>query len=121
MPINSEIVAQLSSLNLAAAVERVGGDEELLVDIAGVYLAEYPSLMEEIAKAVAAGDAAGLTHSAHTLKGSLATIGAERAASIALRLEMMGRHADTSSARPALESLQAAVQVVHRDLDVLIG
>lgn len=112
---------QLSSLNLADAVDRVGGDEELLVDIAGVYLTEYPTLLEDIGKAVAGGDVAGLLHSAHTLKGSLATIGADQAASVALQLEMMGREAETAGAAETLLRLERELSAVHRDLVLLIS
>jgi HPt (histidine-containing phosphotransfer) domain-containing protein len=117
----SELSGRLTSVNLIAAADRVGGDEELLVDIAGVYLTEYPTLLEEIQHAVSSGDAAGLLHAAHTLKGSLATIGAEEAASIALQLEMMGRESRTDGATEALLRLEAALAGVHRDVTLLVG
>ncbi|MEZ5353147.1 MAG: Hpt domain-containing protein [Bryobacteraceae bacterium] len=120
MAISNDLSERLSSLNLAEAVERVGGDDELLLDIAGVYLGEYPGLLDEIGQAVEAGDAPRLLHSAHTLKGSLATIGADRAAAVALQLEMMGREAETSGAAEPLTRLRAALEEVHRDLALLI-
>ena len=94
--------------NRELALERVGGDEELLDEIVGLYLGEYPGLLEQIQSAVDAGDAKELYRSAHTLKGSLSALGAESAQKQAMELEMSGRHgklADTSTMLAGLQHL----------------
>jgi HPt (histidine-containing phosphotransfer) domain-containing protein len=109
----------LPSLNLQGALERIGGDEELLVDIAAVFLTEYPELLNEMQDAVASADADVLQRSAHTLKGSLLAIGAERAAELALELEMQGRQQKAGSATESLRELSIALRDVHRDVTTL--
>jgi HPt (histidine-containing phosphotransfer) domain-containing protein len=111
----------LPSLNVQVALDRIGGDEELLVDIAAVFLTEYPELLQEIENAVASADAELLQRSAHTLKGSLLAIGAEDAAQLALELETQGRQQRTGSASQSLQQLSIALQEVHRDVTALTG
>ena len=42
----------------ASAVERLGGDEELFAEVAGLFRGDAPKLLDDISRAVAAGDAA---------------------------------------------------------------
>ena len=53
------------NLNLALALERVGGDEELLKEIAGLFLEDYPSLITKIEQAIATNDAHNLERAVH--------------------------------------------------------
>jgi HPt (histidine-containing phosphotransfer) domain-containing protein len=91
------------------ALKRAGGDEELLRELAGLCLDETPKLMAEIRGAVPRQDGARLQMSAHTLKGAVATFGADEAAAAALRLEQMGRTGEWDGADAALAALEAAV------------
>jgi HPt (histidine-containing phosphotransfer) domain-containing protein len=107
---------QLLDFNRAVALDRVGGDEELLQEVAELYLSEYPSLVDQIQTAVSVGNADDLHHLAHTLKGSLGTLGAECAAAQALSLEMMGRNHDLSGAHGALAELHGTLERFHSEL-----
>ena len=60
------------------ALLRVGGDEELLKEIAEIFLEDYPKVLAEIQAALACGDARRLEQSAHTLKGSAGNFGGGR-------------------------------------------
>ena len=73
------------------ALLRVGGDEELLKEIADIFLEDYPKVLEEIQAALACGDARRLEQSAHTLKGSAGNFGAKAVVETASRLEQLGR------------------------------
>lgn len=73
------------------ALLRVGGDEELLKEIADIFLEDYPKVFAEIEAALACGDARRLEQSAHTLKGSAGNFGAKAVVETASRLEQMGR------------------------------
>ncbi|MCC7234797.1 MAG: Hpt domain-containing protein [Bryobacterales bacterium] len=83
---------QLAVFNRNLALDRVGGDEDLLREVAQLFLQEYPSLMGQLEDAVARDDASRVMETAHTMKGSLATLGAEAGTQIAFQLESMGRH-----------------------------
>ena len=48
---------QLVSLDHAVVLERLGGDEALLQEVAQLFLEEYPALMSEICAAAQDGDA----------------------------------------------------------------
>jgi HPt (histidine-containing phosphotransfer) domain-containing protein len=74
-----------------AALNKVEGDVELLREIAGLFAAQAPSLLDQIQDASRRGDAHALERSAHSLKGSVATFGAQRAFELARDLEMRGR------------------------------
>lgn len=102
--------------NRELALDRVGGDEELLDEIVGLYLDEYPALLTEIQKAVQIGDAPSLYRSAHTLKGSLGTLGAEAAHQRALDLELSGRSAQLAEAPTMLTDLENLLRLLHTEL-----
>jgi len=114
-----EISKQLVSFNRNIALERVGGDEELLREVAQIYLTEYPPLIEKIRSAVGSGDSDALQRAAHTLKGSLATLGAEPAAALALTLESKGRENTLDSAADDLLHLEEELGRVHREMHAL--
>lgn len=104
------------TFNREIALDRVGGDEELFREIAQLYLNEYPSIVDQIQAAIRTGSATDLQRSAHTLKGSLGTLGAEQAAAQALRLEMMGRLQNMSDASTALCELHRVLEKFHEKL-----
>lgn len=94
----------------AAAVERLGGDEALFADVAGVFLGDAPKLMSELRAAVADGDALAVQRAAHGLKGAAGYVGAGPTAAAAAVLEKIGAGGDLSAAPPALERLGAEVE-----------
>ena len=111
----------LSILNLAAALERVGGDNELLEEVAKLFLDSAPDLLGQIREAVARRDPQALQHAAHTLKGSVGNFGAEAAFDAALRLEKMGRAGDLAGVKEAFEALEAEMQRLEPALASLGG
>ena len=100
----------------SAALERIGGDQKLLEEIAGLFLAEYPALVQEIRDALRNGDAAGLESSAHSLKGSVANFEARSAVDAAFRLECMGRARNLERAPFAFAELEAVLRALHPEL-----
>jgi len=126
IPMNLELPAettsvetQLGQLDEAVALSRVGGDEELLREVAELFLADYPHTLEEIRKAVAAGDASTLEHSAHSLKGSVSTFGAPLAFQAALALEQQGRSGTLADSRAGLQQLEKALAILRPELEAL--
>ena len=94
------------SLDTKKALERVGGDTELLKEIVPLFLKELPQLLTNLREAVASGDAKALEGAAHTLKGVVGNIGAQPPFEVALKLEMMGREANLAEAAPAYRRLE---------------
>ena len=89
--VRPKAVPAATTLDLALALEEVDGDEELLREIAQIFLEDHPRLMATLREAVAACDPERLHRAAHTLKGSVANFAAREAVAVAQRLEAMGR------------------------------
>lgn len=109
------------NLNLAIALERVGGDEELLREIAGLFLEDCPTLMTKIEQAVATNDAFNLERAAHSLKGSIANFGSEAAYQASLDLEQIGRSKDLAKMHEAHAKLVEVMAHVTPELQALSG
>ncbi|MEM9702404.1 MAG: response regulator, partial [Planctomycetota bacterium] len=71
----------------AAALARMGGDDELLAQVAALYAEDAPPLYERYEQAAASGNAEAARVAAHTLKGICATLGGERAKAAAFAAE----------------------------------
>ncbi len=106
-------------LDLQLALSRVGGDKQLLREIAVLFIEECPGALAEIQQAVALGDAAKLENAAHALKGSVANFGARDAVAAAFRLEQMGRANQMSEAGEMLGRLETALSAVCAELGAL--
>jgi signal transduction histidine kinase/DNA-binding response OmpR family regulator/HPt (histidine-containing phosphotransfer) domain-containing protein len=104
-------------LDLEHALERTGGDQELLRELASVFLAECPAWVAEIRSAVRASDAGTLRRSAHTLKGAVESCGAASLHAPALTLERMGREGRLDGAREALSELELELARVTPELE----
>ena len=92
-----------------AALENVGGDEAMLRELAEMFFAECPKLMEQIREHIASADGPQLRRAAHTLKGSAHVFGAEEVAEAAHRLEEIGREEAFVDAEGALALLEDEV------------
>ena len=106
-------------LDLQLALARVGGDIQLLREIALLFIEECPRALAEIQEAVAGGDAAKLENAAHALKGSVANFGARDAVATAFCLEQMGRANQLSEAEGILPKLESALSAVCMELATL--
>src|ERR1700685_1049069 len=94
------------ALDRQLALARVGGDLELLREIAALFLDECPRALLEIHQALEREDSSKLENAAHSLKGSVANFGASAAVAAAFRLEQMGRAQQLGDAPEALLALE---------------
>jgi len=91
-------------IDLAQALDDLGGEKALLEDITALFLADAPVSIDQLRTAIARGDAGQTREIAHSLKGAVAALGATTAYAIAAELEAMGHAGD----------LQGAAAVLHR-------
>jgi signal transduction histidine kinase/DNA-binding response OmpR family regulator len=110
---------QFAHLDETLALSRVGGDFELLREVVGLFLDDYPRAIERIRTAVAANDSSGVEHHAHSLKGSVSTFGAKDVFESALALEKQGRSGNLSGALDGLRTLENALHALRPDLEAL--
>ena len=106
-------------LDRAAALARVGGDLDLLKEIATLFLEEYPRELDDLRKAIATGDAHLLERTAHGLKGSVANFGARAAVDAAFLLEQFGKARKLDQAPLTLTALERALACLHAELSSL--
>src|SRR5207237_7364971 len=93
-------------LDRAQALGRVGGDADLLKELARMFQTDCPAQLAELRAAVGRGDGPAVQRLAHTLKGEVGVFGAHAAFEEALRLETMARQGDLSQAATAIAALQ---------------
>lgn len=110
---------ELAKLDCAVALERLGGDEELLREVAGLFLDEYPLLMGEIRQAALSRDAESLQRAAHSMKGSVSNFGAAGVYQAAFALEKKGRAGDLDDLNPCIDLLESALENIRPALQEL--
>jgi CheY-like chemotaxis protein len=106
-------------LDVAAALEGVGGDREFLGELVGILLREYPVALAEMRTAVAAADAGPLCATAHKLKGNLGVFHAAEAVRLAQQLELMGKLGELHGAGDVLDELARELARVAAALEDL--
>ncbi|MGH2523922.1 MAG: Hpt domain-containing protein, partial [Anaerolineales bacterium] len=82
-----------------------------------VYLKDSSSLLAAIRQAVTRGEATALYHSAHRLKGSSASLGANTLADLCAHLEELGQAGNVAEAPEWLSRVEAEYKRVCRALE----
>jgi two-component system, sensor histidine kinase and response regulator len=108
-------------LDSKAALDRVGGDVDLLKDIAHVFLEDWPRSIEELRSAAARGDGPVVERVAHGLKGAASNFGASRVVAASLAIEQMGRAGKLDDFASAMATLEAALVELRGELEGLIA
>jgi two-component system, sensor histidine kinase and response regulator len=103
----------------SVALSRVGGDAELLKEIAILFLDDYPKSLSELREAIETGDARRVERTAHGLKGSVSNFGARPAVDAALKLETMGRAQKLVEVEQVLRTLELALAALRPELESL--
>jgi len=108
-------------LDRAAALALVGGNENLLAELAGMFLEDCPRWLAEMAESLRGADAKGLHFTAHLLRGTLSWFGPSPAAGPARELEAAARAGDLTAAARAFADLEAALRRLTPALTALAG
>lgn len=96
------------------------GDEELLMDLIGLFLSETPVQIEVLLQAFREADADTIRKQAHTLKGSLSTLGANTLMALAQALEEAAQIGDWSSLPRRISDFEAAYISLCQALQALL-
>lgn len=107
------------AINLDDLMKNIGGDRELLQEVAGMFIEMGPGMLEDIKTALAAGDAQRLEKTAHTLKGTASNFGAHSVVQFARELEFMGRKGSLTGAGDKLAALEGELKVALQALSRL--
>jgi two-component system sensor histidine kinase/response regulator len=103
------------------ARETVAGDEELLRDVLDAFLQETPRLLKQLQVALDEGDASVVQRAAHTIKGSLRSIGAPEVAEVAFVLEQMGRESQLDDGTAKLQELRVLIDQLIQQVKTFLG
>lgn len=94
--------------NLAETLRRAtGGNDNIARSVVKTFLSDTPKKLSLLRRAVSTKDAGTLATVAHSLKGSLALIGAQKAAGTARNLQAMGRLGNLSGAAAEFRVLES--------------
>ena len=103
----------------AEALARLGGDEELLADVATLFIAESEDYCRALELALAVADAAAVQREAHTVKSMLATFSCESGRQRAFELEQLGASGQLAGAAALVAEvslmIRALAQVLEKD------
>lgn len=97
-------------MDLPAALNRLDGDQELFLTLAGLFVERSGQALDAIQKGLTAPDLPMLVKEAHTLRGSVMEFCARPAVSAAALLEEAARKAAMQDLHPAAEQACAEVQ-----------
>jgi len=103
-------------IDYAQALDRVGGDRELLAELAALFLDEYPRLMSEALAGLDNNDLAAASGAAHQLKGLLAQFGSEKGRGLALAVEAAAKSGSAGDARMAHAELSSHLEEIRGTL-----
>ncbi len=107
------------SFDYQQALERLGGDDELLAEIADIFLQSAPAGLAQVRQALDAGAHDDLARAAHTLKGSVGNFADADAFQAAKDLEMAARAAQADRYPELTQRLDSQVAALMNDLQAL--
>lgn len=98
------------TIDIEAALARLRGDRNLLIDMIGFYLDDAPGLLESIKSAVANGEVGEAERAAHSLKSLAATFDAPEATAAAREVERACRDAEHHRLDGLVTTLERSVE-----------
>jgi PAS domain S-box-containing protein len=107
---------EATRLDLTAALERLGGDEPVLRELAGMFESECPRILEQIRVAAAAGDAEALARAAHRMKGSVGNFGGAAAVQLTQSMESLAHQGRVQEASRLLARLEPEIAALLAEL-----
>jgi PAS domain S-box-containing protein len=110
---------EAQSVDMAAALERLGGDRGLYYELVDVFKKECPGVEAEIRRAIDDRDARTLERSAHTLRGSSSNLGALGVSDAALELEKLARSGKLDGTDEQFKALKKEVERLFSELESL--
>jgi HPt (histidine-containing phosphotransfer) domain-containing protein len=102
-------------------LHRVGGSEDLLVDVIQLFLEDGPQLLGKIREGLGAGDSRATRAAAHALKGSAANFGAAPVVDVARAIEMAASAGCLDAAADAVPALESGLERLVGELTGILA
>lgn len=103
------------------ALRMIGDDEELLAEVAALARTEIVRQLDALKSALAAGDASAARREAHTIKGTVATLGAQAVRDVAMAAEHAARDSDLAGAKDHTIRLEFLTTRLVEELTAYLG
>jgi len=117
----NSLEASIAVTNRAKTLARLGGDEKLLVTLAGFFLEDAPAFMTQLGHAFDSGDFLTIAHRAHSLKGLSSTFEAIPFMTCAAEIEALARAEDLHHLSEAIPQLEIEFDRLVADLQSLMS
>ena len=108
-------------IDLAAALDALGGDDELLRIVSAAFLDESPRLLDELHAAFAARDVDHVRRAAHAIKGSVRYYGDTPAFRLAYEIENKAAGNEIDNVRSAVSQIEGEIRRVRAALQSIVG
>jgi CheY-like chemotaxis protein/HPt (histidine-containing phosphotransfer) domain-containing protein len=112
---------ELMAWDITKVLERLGGDEQLLRDVIGIFLEDIPTHMTNLRQGIAKGNAESIVKTAHSLKGELGYLGIPKVSQRARELEQMGSKNDLERVAGEFALFETEISAVIASIRSVIG
>jgi two-component system sensor histidine kinase/response regulator len=85
--------------DVTSAIENVGGDKTIIIEIIGAFLSTAPEILAKIGASLEADEIEVLQKTAHLFKGAVLTLGESQVANLARELNALAVKGDSSTCR----------------------
>jgi signal transduction histidine kinase/CheY-like chemotaxis protein/HPt (histidine-containing phosphotransfer) domain-containing protein len=110
----------IAAVDKAEALERLGGDEELLVDLWEAFIGEAPRQMGILKEALDANDIVLLERHSHTMKSAAANIGADMLRKLAQQMELAAANGEIKNTPEIFARLLCEMDRVFEEMTGLL-
>jgi HPt (histidine-containing phosphotransfer) domain-containing protein len=107
----------MSLFDRNVTLERLGGDLELLTEVAQIYTGSARAQLDAIESALAAGDIDRVYRETHSLKGSTSVFEAPAAVAAILELESAAKAGDVARSAPLVARVNELVTALVAHLE----
>jgi two-component system, sensor histidine kinase and response regulator len=107
------------ALDMAAALDRLGGDRDLYYELVDLFKSEFPNVETAMRSAIDGRDAGALERSAHALRGSSGNLGAIGVSYAAMELENLARSGKVEGAGEQFKILQKEIGRLFSELEAI--
>jgi two-component system, sensor histidine kinase and response regulator len=119
--VKDSTVAKSSGLDKETLLKAFDHDWSFLKEVSGIFINDYPRLMDNLRRACIERDAPTMMRSAHSLKGMLKNFQADTGAEVAFEIEKKAKQQEFRGVDAAIENLAGHLADVERQLNRLIA
>ena len=108
-PATKEREPMAQEFDLKEAMERCGGDADLLRELIDMFQTEIPGWMSALERGIQTANAELVQRTAHTVKGAVGTFASTKGWDASLQVEKIGKEGRLAEVGPAWEHMQTVI------------